>query len=188
MRVHSVDGKVVPPTMDVHNHAPSPTKNEARKIIINLKEESAETGKKTYAVNSKVYKNVSCGVSSVLLKTSLKRIVQRVCVQMEAPPLNPKFVLDLIISEEYIKTINEKTFLLYDSSTGNKFKILIFTTTENLYLMKSCDYWFCDGTFSVTPTLFSQVYIIHASRFSASIPTVFALLPDKSQATYIQMF
>lgn len=122
-----------------------------------------------------MYKNVSCGVSIVLLKTnSLKRTVQRVCIQMEAPPLNPKFLLDLIISEEYIKTVNEKPFLLYESGTGNKFKILIFTTTENLDLMKSYDHWFCDGTFSVTPTLFSQVYTIHASRFSGSIPTVFA--------------
>lgn len=44
---HTVDGKVVPPIMDVRNHAPNPAKNEARKIINNSKEESAVTGVST---------------------------------------------------------------------------------------------------------------------------------------------
>lgn len=53
-RVHILDGKVVPPTMDVHNHDPDPVKNEERKNINNLKEESGETEKITHAVISKL--------------------------------------------------------------------------------------------------------------------------------------
>lgn len=51
-RVHTLDGKVVPSTMDVHNHDPDPMKNEERKNINNLKEESGETEKITNAVIS----------------------------------------------------------------------------------------------------------------------------------------
>lgn len=126
MRVRIVDGKVVSPTMDVHNHAPNPAKNEQKKIINNSKEESVETGKSIRAVISETYKNVSCGVSSALPKINfLKRTVPRVWVQMEAAPPNSKF-------------------LSYDSGTDDQFRALIFTITENLDLMKSCDHWFCD--------------------------------------------
>ena len=39
----------------------------------------------------------------------------------------------------------------------------------------------CDGTFSVAPDVFYQVYTIHGVIENAVIPLVYALLPNKTQ-------
>ena len=41
-----------------------------------------------------------------------------------------------------------------------------------------------DGTFSIAPPLFSQVYSIHADYLSRSHPLVIAVLPNKRRTTY----
>lgn len=60
----------------------------------------------------------------------------------------------------------------------------LFATTQNLQTMKSCEQWFCDGTFSVTPPLFSQLYTVHGLLHGKVIPLVYALLPNKTAHIY----
>ena len=45
-----------------------------------------------------------------------------------------------------------------------------------------------DGTFKVFPRLWLQVYTVHAAIGGYRIPCIYALLPDKSQETYIRMW
>ncbi|XP_072400820.1 uncharacterized protein [Diabrotica undecimpunctata] len=54
--------------------------------------------------------------------------------------------------------------------------------------MEQCDHWYADGTFNSAPPLFSQIYTIHGVRYSNVIPTVFALLTNKTQETYTRVF
>ena len=56
-------------------------------------------------------------------------------------------------------------------------------------------YWLADGTFKTAPDLFSQVYVIHGLRGGPDpiqhghlLPSLFVLLPNKSQATYMRMW
>jgi len=72
----------------------------------------------------------------------------------------------------------------YDSDPSDE-RILIFFTKENLELMEKCNNWFVDGTFKCTPTLFTQIYTIHVLKTNSLIPTVYALLPNKSQKAYV---
>lgn len=74
--------------------------------------------------------------------------------------------------------------MLYDSGQEDPQRFLIFSTKENLELLATCDHWCADGTFSSSPPLFSQMYTIHGAKFSTCLPLVYALLPDKTQATY----
>jgi hypothetical protein len=51
--------------------------------------------------------------------------------------------------------------------------------------MSESEQWFTDGTFKSAPSsIFKQIYAIHTLKYNTVIPVVFALLPDKSTATY----
>ena len=47
---------------------------------------------------------------------------------------------------------------------------------------------FMDGTFRVVPTMFLQLYTIHASYKGMMMPLIYFLFPDKEKSTYIRMF
>lgn len=89
-------------------------------------------------------------------------------------PKNPSDLTELILKEEYRETVAKKPFLVYDSFdsleeelSGEyvKDRMLIFTTRENLKFLSLCDEYFMDGTFSVTPPLFKQLYSIHGKLY-----------------------
>lgn len=44
-----------------------------------------------------------------------------------------------------------------------------------------------DGTFSVHPDIFSQLYVFHAPYLGQVLPHLFCLLPDKTYSTYIRL-
>ena len=73
-------------------------------------------------------------------------------------------------------------FLLYDSSPIATW-MLIFETRENVNLMERSSHWFPDGTFKTAPSIFFQLYTIYALVNEHTIPCLYALLPNKSQAT-----
>ena len=45
-----------------------------------------------------------------------------------------------------------------------------------------------DGTFHTSPSQFYQFFIIHVVKFDAMIPVIYALLPNKLEATYNRLF
>ena len=47
---------------------------------------------------------------------------------------------------------------------------------------------FIDGTFTLAPPLFSQVFLILAKRAEYMFPVMYALLPNKRQETYDRLF
>ena len=54
--------------------------------------------------------------------------------------------------------------------------------------MLDSDLWYADRTFKLSPPLFYQVYVVMARRYEGVHPILYALLPDKSRATYFRMF
>jgi len=117
---------------------------------------------------------------------TLKRTIQRVRQKEEAAPANPSN-FEFIIPDQYRYNSNGELFLKFDSGPTES-RILIFTTQQNLDFMSECDNWFCDGTFSVAPPIFAQLYTIHGVCYSNVIPSVYVLLPDKKEKTYRHMF
>ena len=49
-------------------------------------------------------------------------------------------------------------------------------------------HWFLDGTFDTVPLIYSQLFTIHALTMGTVIVCGFALLPNKTQPTYVRLF
>lgn len=117
----------------------------------------------------------------------MKRTILRVRERENAAPGIPQSLHDLVIPEDYKKTSDGESFLLFDSfdhDPDNCNRFLLFSTKENLQKMSECDHWYADGTFSCAPSIFTQLYTIHGIQCSNVLPSVYALLPNKKKKTY----
>ncbi|KAK4876652.1 hypothetical protein RN001_009158 [Aquatica leii] len=64
----------------------------------------------------------------------------------------------------------DEQFLKYDfHDTLVPDRILIFDTDDNLNMLNRSDSWYGDGTFSVAPNLFFQLYTIHVEQYGTVI-------------------
>ncbi|XP_014775939.1 uncharacterized protein LOC106873210 [Octopus bimaculoides] len=61
-------------------------------------------------------------------------------------------------------------------------------TEDGLEDLISFPNWSADGTFKVSPSIYYQLYYIHIQESTFSIPRVFALLPGKTNETYVRLF
>lgn len=83
---------------------------------------------------------------------------------------------------------NVEQFLLYDSLDELlPGRIMIFSTRQNLQLLSQSQEWFADGTFSTAPQFFQQLYTLHIVQFNQVVPVLYALLPNKTRATYVKL-
>jgi hypothetical protein len=64
----------------------------------------------------------------------------------------------------------------------------MFGTLKNLTELSYAEHWFLDGTFSITPSLFEQLYTIHAIKHNKNIPLVYVLLTRKTENLYTRVF
>ena len=62
--------------------------------------------------------------------------------------------------------------------------IIVFATVGNLHHLGRAKTWYGDGTFSVCPSLFYQLYTIRALVHGQIVPLVFNLMPSKSKSCY----
>ncbi|KAL8608720.1 hypothetical protein ACOMHN_065664 [Nucella lapillus] len=79
-----------------------------------------------------------------------------------------------------------RSFLL--ANDGDDDKMLLFSTDKNLEILSASRDFYMDGTFSVSPHLFSQLYTLHVMFLGQICPVVFALLANKAQNTYTRLF
>ena len=77
---------------------------------------------------------------------------------------SPTCAAEIVIPEKYKTSLKGEPFLLYDSGFGDEQRIIIYGTLKFLSLLRNSDSWFCDGTFSVVPDLFTQLYTIQKDR------------------------
>lgn len=74
-------------------------------------------------------------------------------------PTAPQSVEELVLPEE--KTNSGEEFVLFDSGSGKKNRIIMFASETTLNFLAKCQTMFMDGTVSSGPMLFDQVYVIH---------------------------
>ena len=70
------------------------------------------------------------------------------------------------------------------ANDGSDDKIVLFETVENLRRLTEAESLFVDGTFSICPSIFYQVFSIHIMKQEQTFPTVYALLLNKQRQTY----
>ena len=102
-------------------------------------------------------------------------------------PQNPKEAADLQLDGEWTRTLTAENFLLVDSMEDDQ-RIIVFGTSTNLARVCSSDTILMDGTFSICPRIFYQLYIIHSlSPTGISLPELYCLLPNKTKITYTRL-
>lgn len=98
------------------------------------------------------------------------------------PPI-PDSVEDIEIEGIWAKCEDGNSrFLLH-----HDVNIIMFCSEVGLNALSKSHRWQADGTFSITPPGFMQLYIIHAYYKYQMIPCVFALLTGKSETLYKRM-
>lgn len=157
-----------------HSHAPD-VRIMGRKVVMNtIKNRAKTTTESSRNIISDAMVGVQNAVAAVVPGASqLVQTVNRVRKDPQAPR-NPKTVAELRFPEVYTKTRNNENFILFDSALSGEdyddesFRIIMFGTEKNLDFLVGCSEIYMDGTFWVTPSLFSQLYTLHGKIYILS--------------------
>lgn len=112
-------------------------------------------------------------------------------------PANPTSLQDLQeLPLRFTTTKGGEKFLLYDSFEDEDDldadgRVLVFGTKANLELLAQCSTWFLDGTFKVSPAIFTQLFTIIGTVTTLgnnpkhiAFPLIYALLSSKETKHY----
>ncbi|CAM4833032.1 unnamed protein product, partial [Rotaria magnacalcarata] len=104
-------------------------------------------------------------------------------------PSLPKRIEDIPfpLPQLYTLTKHDENFLLFGGQLGRN-RGFIFASQDDIRYLASQKYWFADGTFYTSPSIFYQIYSVHAFDEGLSTPCIFALLADKQEQTYQDFF
>lgn len=147
----------------IHRHS-----GDARKIgkaiaMAKLKDGAINTRAPTREVVTKAIRGLDKPtLATMASEKSLVKMVNRKR-NKDTHPKNPSKASELVLTEIYRTTIKGENFLLYDSSVdyGDDERFLVLGTAENLKFLARCGAVYMDGTFSVVPVIFAQLYTIH---------------------------
>lgn len=186
-RVHTVN-QVVSKMVATHNHAADAAKNIADGIVENVKKSALDTTQSPHELASAAYDGAPLSVAAELPQNScLKRAIRRIRQNDSCfPNENPNSREELNMYDQFKVTNKGDEFLLFDSGKVSD-RILIFGTKRNLLLLSQFSEWYSDDTFKTCPKLFGQFYTIHIIKNNKSFPLIYALLPNKSQSTYLKL-
>ncbi|XP_034935332.1 uncharacterized protein [Chelonus insularis] len=195
-RIHTTskdkDGKIIE-MINSHHHRPDAARLKSLKVMELLKRKAKRSTKPSSVVVASLLENVDPAVLCQLASPhSLAKTVQRVRnknVNVILP--NPKSVDNLTIPEGYrVYSERKIDFLKYDSKDSNvasSERLLIFTTDNNLSVLRNAEVWYADGTFQTVPRIFYQLYTIHANVNDAVVPLVYVLVTGKFKSVYVEI-
>ena len=172
-----------------HNHPPDQSKVEIRKRRNTLKIAVLE---QPTAPMKRLYNQAFADVEdddNVVNVPPLKSI--RTSLYNERSKRLPKLpatAAEIRLTNEWRETKNGADFILVDTEDENEHRIIAFGTAANLRLLAASNTYFMDGTFHTSPSQFYQLFIIHVVKFDTMIPVIYALLPNKLEATYNRLF
>jgi hypothetical protein len=107
--------------------------------------------------------------------------------QRPTPPV-PATYADVRLPEEYTTTTNNQQFLQYDNDQNAENRMLVFHSPDNLERLANAQTFFMNGTFSVAPHPFKQLYTIRVRFKDVTVTAIYAFLPNKCQDTYRELF
>ncbi|XP_043278365.1 uncharacterized protein [Venturia canescens] len=170
----------------VHNHGGNAAFVMKEKIVQSLKDRAKSTTESNHEIVSRAASEIPDSVVVEMPSTSSLKKMLRNNRSNENHLPNPPSRESLILPPQYRETEKKENFLIWDKGAVED-RIIIFGTEENLDLLATAEHWFADGTFDACPTLFSQLYTIHARIEDRIIPLIFVLLSGKSTSFYCEM-
>ena len=183
-----IRGEVLVGWFNEHSHGPDPAWQEVLKAVQRMKRQAEETEEAPQQIITQSVSTITDDAKAKLPTVHhLRRNVRRHRQAVNNPlpvPLN----VDEVVIQIVTVTDDSQDFLLFDTGSDNNNRMLIFGTHDNIRLLETTAHWFLDGSFKTAPVLFFQLYTVHALVNERTIPCVYALLQNKTQATYIELF
>jgi hypothetical protein len=166
-----------------HNHSPQATDSNVANAVAHIKQQARETRESSVQIIQSNIVNISEEVAIHIptrnaLRARIKRVRKLKC------HLNHNLLMELIFKN--------LQFTLSGDSTIREERILLFTTKGNVRHLAQAPFWIMDGTFKTVPTLFYQLYTIHAPVGANDnyriLPLVYALMSSKTEDLYRALF
>lgn len=173
-----------------HTHAPQASSGNIAKTIADIKQQALATRDQPIQIIQNNIINISEETASNMpsrnaLRMKIKRIRRTVI------PSQPKTLDEINVPISLCYTLIGDLFLIKDIRI-NQERILLFTTKTNIQYLSQAKFWIMDGTFKTVPTVFYQLYTIHApigtEDNSRILPLVYALMTNKSEELYKRFF
>ncbi|XP_071161026.1 uncharacterized protein [Mytilus edulis] len=168
-----------------HNHDPSDISIKYTKSRYAMKEQAALTRDKPSQIFAQVVSTCEDDVQAMMPREENCKRTMR--YQRPAPPV-PQSFADVTLPAEFTITTNNQQFLLYDNGQNAENRMLVFCSPDSLRRLAEAHTLFMDGTFSVAPHPFKQLYTIRVPFKDVTVTTVYAFLPNKNQDTYRELF
>ncbi|KAG8198782.1 hypothetical protein JTE90_007092 [Oedothorax gibbosus] len=175
-----------------HNHENDQTsiiRLQARqKVVEKAKNNPTQPASEVYnSVINTERKRLSTNFSNELIGTALPTFLScrssMIRSRREVLPAQPQRREDIIVGDWCLH--EGENFLLIND--GEKDRIMAFGTRNSIRLLAEAKRVFMDGTFYVCPSIFAQFYTLHVIYGGKMLPVVYALLPDKTEATYTRL-
>ena len=147
-----------------HSHFPDPADIEKRKFRTALKTRAVVSDEPPRQTILSVQREINRETAAVIPSYSAnQRTINRVKQEKRPRMQEPQSLTDFELPELLKVTHSGERFLHFDSGPNDTKRIMVFTTLPGLDILSGADDWFCDGTFSTAPSVFFQIYTIHAS-------------------------
>ena len=170
-----------------HNHAPNRGEIEVRKFVKAVKEDAKRSlGSPSQIVSDRLLELPLGAASALPPLLQLKRHVMR--ARSENNPPCPTELKNLVFPDELKLDHDGEPFLLFDDGpqAGDE-RVIVFGTSDFLQGLRRSRIWLMDGTFSVAPRLFYQLYTINFMENGACYVALYCLLTAKNRSTYLHL-
>ena len=102
-------------------------------------------------------------------------------------PSLPKSPADLVVPDVWRLAKHGESFLIVDELYGED-RLLMFASDWSLIFLSECEQWHSDGTFTIRPLIFEQVYILCGFSSGFMTPRVYCLTTKKDEQVYTKIF
>ncbi|GBN56320.1 hypothetical protein AVEN_183778-1 [Araneus ventricosus] len=176
-----------------HSCKPNEAKIDVKKQVANIRRRVCETDlsvSKIYQEEMSPLFQSRCEIlTEIPTLSSIKSSLHKTRRRVQGISSEASTAADIILSSELLKLIDNSIFLLADTFISESTnRIIVFGTPKGKDILQKSKKFYSDGAFKSCPKQFLQIYSLHADIGSSLedvniIPIVFALLPNKTQAT-----
>ncbi|CAF4496803.1 unnamed protein product, partial [Didymodactylos carnosus] len=171
-----------------HTHAPNPEDVAKARYNHEIRQRAKQSHDPPRNIISDARMNVSAeAAASIPQYTTTQRAIERIRKENDVARPTPTTFADIVLPDELKVNSRGQKFLLYDNQDVDR-RVLISASEYALDRLDQSSSWHVDGTFKVAPKLFQQLYTIHGYIRGKTVPLVFCILPNKTQATYEEVF
>jgi hypothetical protein len=180
-------------TMHEHSHGCDASSTEITVIKSIMREYATSTVETPAQIFNRVTTCASiASLGQLPSKDAARKMIQRRRRAGGHAITQPLTLCDLDIPESY--TVYESApghlerFLLHDTGTSDANRVLMFGRESHADWTHHVKRLYVDGTFSLAPPLFAQVFVVMAEREDFVHAIAYFLLPNKLRATYTVAF